>query len=108
MPTQSHSANGNGNAPPDLLIDCKIHELFYGKFKAVRDVDVQIQTGTITAFIGPSGCGKSTALRCLNRMNDLVRGFRFKGCVAFRGQDIYDTEVDRGSVRRPDRMVVHQ
>ena len=43
----------------------------------------------ITAFIGPSGCGKSTALRCLNRMNDLVRGFRFKGHVHFRGQDIY-------------------
>jgi len=108
MSTQSQSGNGNGNAPPDLLIDCKIHELFYGKFKAVRDVDVQIQTGTITAFIGPSGCGKSTALRCLNRMNDLVRGFRFKGCVAFRGQDIYDPKVDPVSVRRHIGMVFQQ
>ena len=45
---------------------------------------------SITAFIGPSGCGKSTVLRCLNRMNDLVRGFRFKGHVHFHGADIYD------------------
>ena len=48
-----------------------------------------IQKAQITAFIGPSGCGKSTVLRCLNRMNDLVRGFRFEGDVHFRGKDIY-------------------
>ena len=64
--------------PGDTLIDCNISELHYGKFKAVRDVAVKIGRGTITAFIGPSGCGKSTALRCLNRMNDLVRGFRLR------------------------------
>jgi phosphate transport system ATP-binding protein len=101
-------SGGNGHARPDLLIDCKINELFYGRFKAVRDVDVQIEKGTITAFIGPSGCGKSTALRCLNRMNDLVRGFRFKGCVNFRGQDIYDPKVDPVSVRRHIGMVFQQ
>jgi phosphate transport system ATP-binding protein len=103
--TNGH-ANGNGSS--DLVIDCKISELFYGKFKAVRDVDVQIEKGTITAFIGPSGCGKSTALRCLNRMNDLVRGFRFKGRVNFRGQDIYDPKVDPVSVRRHIGMVFQQ
>ncbi|HXR36851.1 MAG TPA: ATP-binding cassette domain-containing protein, partial [Candidatus Binataceae bacterium] len=59
----------NGHAAADdTLIDCKISELHYGKFKAVRDVQVKVKKGTITAFIGPSGCGKSTALRCLNRM----------------------------------------
>src|SRR5215467_12374659 len=100
--------NGGGNGSRDLLIDCKINELFYGKFKAVRDVDVQIEKGTITAFIGPSGCGKSTALRCINRMNDLVRGFRFKGCVNFRGQDIYSPRVDPVSVRRHIGMVFQQ
>jgi phosphate transport system ATP-binding protein len=106
----SAATNGhaNGDGAPDLLIDCKISELFYGKFKAVRDVDVQIEKGTITAFIGPSGCGKSTALRCLNRMNDLVRGFRFKGTVNFRGQDIYDPKVDPVSVRRHIGMVFQQ
>ena len=115
MPTTTHSGNGsappsagNGHARPDLLIDCRINELFYGKFKAVRDVHVEIERGTITAFIGPSGCGKSTALRCLNRMNDLVRGFRFKGCVNFRGQDIYDPKVDPVSVRRHIGMVFQQ
>jgi phosphate transport system ATP-binding protein len=105
VPTNGHAI---GKGSRDILIDCKISELFYGKFKAVRDVDVQIETGTITAFIGPSGCGKSTALRCLNRMNDLVRGFRFKGQVNFRGQDIYDAKVDPVSVRRHIGMVFQQ
>jgi phosphate transport system ATP-binding protein len=104
-PTDGH-ANGDGSG--DLVIDCKISELFYGKFKAVRDVDVQIEKGTITAFIGPSGCGKSTALRCFNRMNDLVRGFRFKGLVNFQGQNIYDPKVDPVSVRRHIGMVFQQ
>jgi len=49
--------------PDDTLIDCKIEDLHYGKFKAVRDISMQIKKNTITAFIGPSGCGKSTALR---------------------------------------------
>src|SRR4029077_13365210 len=103
--TNGH-ANGNGSG--DLVIDCKMSELFYGKFKGARDVDVQIEKGTITAFIGPSGCGKSTALRCLNRTNNLVRGFRFKGTVNFRGQDIYGPKVDPVSVRRHIGMVFQQ
>ena len=94
----SESVNG-------LVIDCRIDNLHYGKFLALRDVQIPIRQGTITAFIGPSGCGKSTALRCLNRMNDLVRGFRFKGRVLLRGQDIYDDEVDPVAVRRNIGMV---
>jgi phosphate transport system ATP-binding protein len=62
----------------------------------------------VTAFIGPSGCGKSTALRCLNRMNDLVRGFRFEGHVHFRGKDIYHPTVDPVAVRRYIGMVFQQ
>jgi len=100
--------NGNGSAAHDTLIDCEIKELFYGRFKAARDIALKIKKGTVTAFIGPSGCGKSTALRCLNRMNDLVRGFRFKGHVTFRGQDIYATNVDPVSVRRHIGMVFQQ
>lgn len=99
----------NGHTPAsDTLIDCKISELHYGKFKAVRDVHVKVKKGTITAFIGPSGCGKSTALRCLNRMNDLVRGFRFKGHVLFRGQNIYENKIDPVAVRRNIGMVFQQ
>lgn len=48
----------------------------YGKYRAVRDVDLRIHPNEITAFIGPSGCGKTTVLRCFNRMNDLVAGAR--------------------------------
>jgi phosphate transport system ATP-binding protein len=74
----------------------------------VRDTHIPIQKGTITAFIGPSGCGKSTVLRCVNRMNDLVRGFRFEGHVHFRGKDIYDKSIDPVAVRRHIGMVFQQ
>src|SRR5262245_15773990 len=114
LATASHGnapEHGNGSnhaAAIDTLIDCKIDEVHYGWFKAVRDVDIKIKRGTITAFIGPSGCGKSTVLRCLNRMNDLVRGFRFEGNVHFRGQDIYARSVDPVAVRRYIGMVFQQ
>lgn len=97
------SMGGNG-----VVVDCKIDELYYGTFKAVRDTTVPILKNRITAFIGPSGCGKSTVLRCLNRMNDLVRGFRFKGHVRFRGKDIYHPSVDPVAVRRYIGMVFQQ
>jgi len=101
---------GNGHIAhsEDTVIDCEIKELFYGRFKAARDIALKIKKNTVTAFIGPSGCGKSTALRCLNRMNDLVRGFRFQGHVMFRGQDIYASNVDPVSVRRHIGMVFQQ
>jgi phosphate transport system ATP-binding protein len=92
----------------DVVIDCKIDELYYGTFKAVRDTQIPIKRNSITAFIGPSGCGKSTVLRCLNRMNDLVRGFRFKGHVKYRGKDIYDHAIDPVAVRRYIGMVFQQ
>ena len=92
----------------DVVIDCKIKELYYGTFKAVRDTQIPIKKNSITAFIGPSGCGKSTVLRCLNRMNDLVRGFRFQGHVKYRGKDIYDKAIDPVAVRRYIGMVFQQ
>ena len=91
-----------------VVIDCKIQKLYYGTFKAVRDTIIPVRKNTITAFIGPSGCGKSTVLRCLNRMNDLVRGFRFEGQVRYRGKDIYHPSVDPVSVRRFIGMVFQQ
>jgi phosphate transport system ATP-binding protein len=98
-----HGANGSG-----VIVDCNIKQLHYGNFLAVRDSHVPIEKGRITAFIGPSGCGKSTALRCLNRMNDLVRGFRFEGHVHFHGRDIYHRSVDPVAVRRYIGMVFQQ
>src|SRR3974377_1643455 len=99
-PTHTH---GNG-----VVIDCHIKQLYYGNFKAVRDTTVPVKKNSITAFIGPSGCGKSTVLRCLNRMNDLVRGFRFEGHVRYRGKDIYAPAIDPVAVRRYIGMVFQQ
>jgi phosphate transport system ATP-binding protein len=94
--------------PNEVVLDCHIKDLHYGAFKAVRDTAIPIARNSITAFIGPSGCGKSTVLRCLNRMNDLVRGFRFDGHVKFRGRDIYESAIDPVAVRRFIGMVFQQ
>jgi len=109
MKEPGNGHNGSGGAGADgVVIDCKIDELYYGTFKAVRDTSIPVMKNKITAFIGPSGCGKSTVLRCINRMNDLVRGFRFKGHVRFRGRDIYHSSVDPVAVRRYIGMVFQQ
>jgi len=92
----------------DVVIDCQIKDLHYGTFKAVRDTHIPVKRNAITAFIGPSGCGKSTVLRCLNRMNDLVRGFRFNGHVKYHGKNIYDPSIDPVAVRRYIGMVFQQ
>jgi phosphate transport system ATP-binding protein len=89
-------------------MDCKLDKIFYGNFMAVRDSHVPIEKNKITGFIGPSGCGKSTVLRSLNRMNDLVKGFRFEGHVHFFGQDVYGKGVDPVVVRRYIGMVFQQ
>ena len=106
LPPKNFSMSPDGCEGP--VIDCHIKELFYGKFKAVRDTIIPIERGKITAFIGPSGCGKSTVLRCLNRMNDMVRGFRFKGHVHFQCIDIYEPKIDPVAVRRHIGMVFQQ
>ena len=105
---QANQTSVESHGTSRVIIDCKIDHLYYGKFLAVRDSHIPIEQGKITAFIGPSGCGKSTALRCLNRLNDLVRGFRFEGHVHFRGQDIYASNVDPVLVRRYIGMVFQQ
>jgi phosphate transport system ATP-binding protein len=80
-------------------------EVYYGAFRAVRGVSLQIRPREITAFIGPSGCGKTTVLRCLNRMNDLIPGARVTGKVSYHGVDLYDAEVSATEVRRRIGMV---
>src|SRR5262245_1832971 len=103
----------HSNAPrisndPTIAIDCKVDQLYYGDFLAVRSSHVPIRKGSITGFIGPSGCGKSTVLRSLNRMNDMIAGFRFDGHVHFLGRDIYAKNVDPVVVRRYIGMVFQQ
>ena len=95
----------NGNRSASVIIDCKIDNLYYGKFLAVRDSHLPINKGQITAFIGPSGCGKSTALRCLNRMNDLIPTASVEGTILYHGEDLYGPGVDPVEVRRRIGMV---
>jgi len=78
---------------------------FYGDFRAVRDVTLEVRKHEITAFIGPSGCGKSTVLRCLNRMNDLIPSARCEGTVNYHGTPLYGPDVDPVEVRRRIGMV---
>jgi phosphate transport system ATP-binding protein len=92
----------------DVVLDCQAEKIYYGDFLAVRDSHVPIHKNQITGFIGPSGCGKSTVLKSINRMNDLIRGFRFEGKVHFHGTDIYKKEVDPVAVRRNIGMVFQQ
>ena len=94
--------------PADVALDCKAEQIFYGDFLAVRDSHVPIKRHQITGFIGPSGCGKSTVLKSINRMNDLIRGFRFVGVVRFHGINIYEKNIDPVSVRRNIGMVFQQ
>ena len=76
-------------------IKVKDLDLYYGDFKALKNINLDIETNKITAFIGPSGCGKSTLLKSLNRMNDLVAGCRIEGDVLLDGEDIYgDMDVN--------------
>ncbi|MDU8942098.1 phosphate ABC transporter ATP-binding protein PstB [Ovoidimarina sediminis] len=79
--------------------------VYYGATHAIKDVDVDIQDKTVTAFIGPSGCGKSTFLRCLNRMNDVIPIARVNGDIRLDGEDIYDRRVDPVQLRAKVGMV---
>ena len=80
-------------------------ELYYGSFHALKNVNLNIASGEITAFIGPSGCGKSTFLKSLNRMNDRVEGCRITGDIRLMGEDIYDRNMDVSVLRRRVGMV---
>jgi phosphate transport system ATP-binding protein len=80
-------------------------DAWYGANQALREVSLGIAEQRITAIIGPSGCGKSTFIRCLNRINDLVPGFRVSGSLKFKGQDIYGAGIDPIGIRLRIGMV---
>jgi phosphate transport system ATP-binding protein len=89
----------------ESVFDVRDVSVYYGSFRAIRDVSVPIGRNEITALIGPSGCGKTTFLRCLNRMNDLIEGARVEGSILYHGVDLYDARVDAVEVRRRIGMV---
>ncbi|NNJ30629.1 phosphate ABC transporter ATP-binding protein PstB [Lacrimispora defluvii] len=82
--------------------------LYYGTNHALKDVNMELYTNKITAFIGPSGCGKSTYLKTLNRMNDLIPGVKIEGEVLLDGENIYDSRVDTTLLRKKIGMVFQQ
>ena len=80
-------------------------EAFYGNFRAVNNVSLEVQPHAVTALIGPSGCGKSTLLRTINRMHETLTGAKVKGSITLDGIDLYDSAVDAVRVRRVIGMV---
>ncbi len=98
-------AVADADAEPPIVFRARDLSVYYGDFRAVRDVALDIREREITAFIGPSGCGKTTVLRCFNRMNDLIDGARVDGQVDYHGIDLYGKDVDAVEVRRRIGMV---
>jgi phosphate transport system ATP-binding protein len=96
------AGSGGEVAPvaPNVVFDVEGLNVYYGDFRAVRDVSMKVHQHEITAFIGPSGCGKTTVLRCFNRMNA-----RVEGTLRYHGVDLYAREVDPVEVRRRIGMV---
>jgi phosphate transport system ATP-binding protein len=108
-PATATSSAPAGDRPtddtPPVVFSVRDLAVYYGDFRAVRDVDLDVHRHEITAFIGPSGCGKSTVLRCFNRMNDQIPGARVEGDVRYHGIDIYGPKVQPVEVRRRIGMV---
>ena len=101
----THKRVQDFGAQKEIVFELQDLSVYYGSFRAVRDINLAIQKRQITALIGPSGCGKTTVLRCLNRMNDLVETARIEGKVMYHGVDLYHPKVDPVEVRRRVGMV---
>lgn len=90
-------------AQPHLIVENL--NLWYGEKQALKNISMHIPKNSVTALIGPSGCGKSTFIRCLNRMNDLVKNCRIEGKVLIENKDIYGADVDVVELRKQVGMV---
>jgi phosphate transport system ATP-binding protein len=96
---------GREHAPVVPIVTTKDLDVYYGKFWAVRKVNMDVGRKQITALIGPSGCGKTTVLRCFNRLNDLIPGARIEGLVEYHETNLYGEDIDPVEVRRQVGMV---
>jgi phosphate transport system ATP-binding protein len=105
LPTKRSREDDVPTSERSVIFDVEDVSVYYGSFRAVRDVRLPIYRNEITALIGPSGCGKSTFIRTLNRMNDLIEGARVEGTIRYHGVDLYDEAVDAVEVRRRIGMV---
>lgn len=87
------------------IIEAKDVDFYYGDFHALKNISMNIEKNSVTAFIGPSGCGKSTFLRLMNRMNDLIDNTRMTGSLLINGADIYGKHIAVDELRREVGMV---
>jgi phosphate transport system ATP-binding protein len=99
------SAPASAPGAPPLSITTRELDLFYGKFQALKRVNVDVKNGIITSLIGPSGCGKTTLLRCFNRVNERYGNVTTKGEIKILGKNIYDPDVSLVELRRAVGMV---
>ena len=88
-----------------IEIESRDLNLWYGDSQALKSISIAMPENKVTAIIGPSGCGKSTFLRCINRMNDLIKDCRVTGELLFGGRNIYDRDADVVSIRKNIGMV---
>ena len=100
-------ANKKLNFDFDLEIAIKTRDLnlYYESFQALKNINIDINKNSVTAFIGPSGCGKSTFLKTFNRMNDLIPNCKIEGNIEIGGRDIYDNNVNVSYLRKNVGMV---
>lgn len=89
----------------DYRIEVEDLNVYFGESHILKDINLNIHKNAVTSLIGPSGCGKSTFIRTLNRMNDLIDGFKHDGTVLLDGKDIYDPKVDVVDLRKKIGMV---
>ena len=108
VPAQSSGPVAVDGSAPDLAIQIRGLNAWYGERRAIRDITLDVRVNAITAIIGPSGSGKSTLIRCLDRMHEVVPGARSSGQVTYQGVDIYDPDVEPAAVRRTIGMVFQQ
>jgi phosphate transport system ATP-binding protein len=87
------------------IIKVKDLDFYYGSFHALKNINMEMERNSVTAFIGPSGCGKSTFLRLFNRMNDLIEDTKMKGTITIDDEDIYKKNVDVDYLRNRVGMV---
>ncbi|MGL4867340.1 MAG: phosphate ABC transporter ATP-binding protein, partial [Cetobacterium sp.] len=89
----------------DVRISVKDFNFYYGDFKALKNINMDILKNKVTALIGPSGCGKSTFLRSINRMNDLISGVKYEGEILLDDQNVFDKQFDIVQLRKKVGMV---
>jgi phosphate transport system ATP-binding protein len=89
----------------NIIISARNLNVYYGNFRAVKDVNLDVKKNQVLSLIGPSGCGKSTVLRCFNRMNDLILSAEVGGSILYNGINLYSAEVDATEIRSSIGMV---